>query len=117
MAVAGALGVATREGGVDRNTCGDKGEKDPSESPPARVAWIETVCTTWIASTMLVATREGGVDRNFRCQFHFKIHSAVATREGGVDRNSASLLQSLGGDTVATREGGVDRNRQGYGIC
>ena len=42
MAVAGALGVATREGGVDRNTCGDKGEKDPSESPPARMAWIET---------------------------------------------------------------------------
>ena len=56
--------VATREGGVDRNT-------------------------EWAGSCLLlaVATREGGVDRNVYAQGQVA-EKAVATREGGVDRNS-----------------------------
>ena len=34
--------VATREGGVDRNLTQIAKEQDVEESPPARVAWIET---------------------------------------------------------------------------
>ena len=34
--------VATREGGVDRNTSEKLYSDDGVESPPARVAWIET---------------------------------------------------------------------------
>ena len=34
------------------------------ESPPARVAWIETVIFTFCDIFHIVATREGGVDRN-----------------------------------------------------
>ena len=56
--------VATREGGVDRNQppalicphCG--------RSPPARVAWIETLHRPQPIHYAYVATREGGVDRN-----------------------------------------------------
>ena len=35
--------VATREGGVDRNLCVIIFESYTRMSPPARVAWIETV--------------------------------------------------------------------------
>ena len=34
--------VATREGGVDRNIEWDAEEGHDYQSPPARVAWIET---------------------------------------------------------------------------
>ena len=37
-------GVATREGGVDRNTSEKLYSDDGVESPPARVAWIEIRC-------------------------------------------------------------------------
>ena len=57
--------VATREGGVDRNTA------------PAG----QTI-------TIGVATREGGVDRNTVRNGSSVSFAAVATREGGVDRNS-----------------------------
>ena len=35
--------VATREGGVDRNICHAGDASGPDRSPPARVAWIETL--------------------------------------------------------------------------
>ena len=35
--------VATREGGVDRNLNWDPAEVKAELSPPARVAWIETL--------------------------------------------------------------------------
>ena len=35
------------------------------ESPPARVAWIETIMDYASEIKSRVATREGGVDRNF----------------------------------------------------
>ncbi len=79
--------VATREGGVDRN-CGvgllvqiyhqspparvawietPKHQRRSyllSLSPPARVAWIETFNNFLVLRRMVVATPEGGVDRN-----------------------------------------------------
>ena len=69
--------VATREGGVDRNT----------------------FTLTSLFPNREVATREGGVDRNSKCVFERQPKIQVATREGGVDRNmntsSNSLLSSL----------------------
>ena len=38
----GRLAVATREGGVDRNCVQATQGPDMCESPPTRVAWIET---------------------------------------------------------------------------
>ena len=58
-------------------------------SPPARVAWIETLLTSTVMSRPFVATREGGVDRNRVAHNLIFLLSAVATREGGVDRNMA----------------------------
>ena len=58
--------VATREGGVDRNT-------------PAK---------TIQEAEKYVATREGGVDRNAVVLVAGAIFQRVATREGGVDRNA-----------------------------
>ena len=57
-------GVATREGGVDRN---DK--------------LMDTIRGD------VVATREGGVDRNLHGSPALPVRRYVATREGGVDRN------------------------------
>ena len=57
--------VATREGGVDRNT----------GTRPVTCAALR------------VATREGGVDRNFGVRPSPALPGRVATREGGVDRN------------------------------
>ena len=62
--------VATREGGVDRNT-------------PAEV----------ISDVIEVATREGGVDRNIP-SISPSIHVPVATREGGVDRNMNARMKN-----------------------
>ena len=59
--------VATREGGVDRNT-----RFIPQSSP------------------FPVATREGGVDRNICKALENSSKKNVATREGGVDRNMTS---------------------------
>ena len=56
--------VATREGGVDRNTVRPSNRTPCKSSPPARVAWIETYLSAASASLRFVATREGGVDRN-----------------------------------------------------
>ena len=57
--------VATREGGVDRNTVQLRGWGQARRSPPARVAWIETLPFPFCTIKFGVATREGGVDRNF----------------------------------------------------
>ena len=57
--------VATHEGGVDRNPKFHMFHLFLIWSPPTRVAWIETStnsCT--INSPPKVATHEGGVDRN-----------------------------------------------------
>ena len=56
--------VATREGGVDRNTGIFCIRAGITVSPPARVAWIETVVKFPNQRYASVATREGGVDRN-----------------------------------------------------
>ena len=56
--------VATREGGVDRNRTCEGGKPPFNPSPPARVAWIETLCCQSLIRKRKVATREGGVDRN-----------------------------------------------------
>ena len=100
--------VATREGGVDRNTSGNTSTGAAAPSPPARVAWIETF--TFTSTERLLKSPPARVAwiETF-CTFHACYVEAVATREGGVDRNaSASRLGCPWG--VATREGGVDRN-------
>ena len=79
---------------MDRNSEQFENGGGGLKSPPARVAWIETVI---ISGIYCIAT--------------------VATREGGVDRNAVVPVMPISVCTVATREGGVDRNRQGYGIC
>ena len=62
------------------------------ESPPARVAWIETIHLRRPHGRGFgVATREGGVDRNFGLVAAQIIKGAVATREGGVDRNTSAM--------------------------
>ena len=82
------IAVATREGGVDRNFQPGQRRARFNASPPARVAWIETINFTAIQQvTLSVATREGGVDRNFHVFSRLKCVIVVATREGGVDRN------------------------------
>ena len=57
-------------------------------SPPARVAWIETLRITKTKPLSRVATRGGGVDRNAKLGVTQE-QIEVATREGGVDRNSS----------------------------
>ena len=56
-------------------------------SPPARVAWIETLSAMDGKTQRSVATREGGVDRNILKIMGVQNGCFVATREGGVDRN------------------------------
>ena len=56
--------VATREGGVDRNNIDAVFCALNAGSPPARVAWIETITMNYANEIKSVATREGGVDRN-----------------------------------------------------
>ena len=62
--LANGCGVATREGGVDRNASWAAAFWRAHGSPPARVAWIETAIRAQGSCTSFVATREGGVDRN-----------------------------------------------------
>ena len=64
--------VATREGGVDRNTTSSG-----------------VLCRVY-----RVATREGGVDRNALICWACSWTGSVATREGGVDRNHSRLPHS-----------------------
>ena len=56
--------VATHEGGVDRNFDNRPSKGYQPESPPTRVAWIETTKCATIWTLISVATHEGGVDRN-----------------------------------------------------
>ena len=79
--------VATREGGVDRNLYYSRVMRACQQSPPARVAWIETIYAKDSCPLLNVATREGGVDRNIWHHYTVIKHFVVATREGGVDRN------------------------------
>ena len=79
------------------------------KSPPARVAWIETITLYIRLRHLRVATREGGVDRNIDMEREQLCRQHVATREGGVDRNNGYIAELHKGE-VATREGGVDRN-------
>ena len=59
-----------------------------AQSPPARVAWIETDLALGAHPIGIVATREGGVDRNAGDLAQLARVLKVATREGGVDRNT-----------------------------
>ena len=93
---------------MDRNTVWLVAVYSSVASPPARVAWIETIFQRLKGEVSLVATREGGVDRNFHRR-RGPLHRVVATREGGVDRNEL-LNDDEESYTVATHEGGVDRN-------
>ena len=61
------IGVALREGGVDRNSQAGQSKGDD----------------------IVVALREGGVDRNL-APFLNQALQRVALREGGVDRNTTS---------------------------
>ena len=98
---------------MDRNELYRDTAGEVEASPPARVAWIETMTAFDRYVRGLVATREGGVDRNVlrafrkigntgspparvawietRQQFHTPPFPFVATREGGVDRNAEYL--------------------------
>ena len=51
---------------MDRNTLATTGKNTLTRSPPARVAWIETLKKPNHEQDVKVATREGGVDRNIR---------------------------------------------------
>ena len=81
--------VATREGGVDRNNIDAVFCALNAGSPPARVAWIETITMNYANEIKSVATREGGVDRNNSGRGLDLKFVNVATREGGVDRNTS----------------------------
>ena len=109
-AVTKNTGVATHEGGVDRNVSSLQFVQNRFVSPPTRVAWIETPASPGPSMCCRVATHEGGVDRNMiENPPTFNI-SSVATHEGGVDRNDKWEAAYVSNDTVATHEGGVDRN-------
>ena len=107
--------VATREGGVDRNAQTLVSLHIAEKSPPARVAWIETLRqvpasalnakspparVAWIEtsnrSTILSMrgrsppARVAWIETTYSFAHSF-LHLFVATREGGVDRNSSSL--------------------------
>ena len=94
---------------MDRNYIKSTDASGMPQSPPARVAWIETFAVSVFPLGFSVATREGGVDRNHLASHRQHSYLAVATREGGVDRNYLDE-ESAEAYGVATREGGVDRN-------
>ena len=85
--------VATREGGVDRNSDRRRRLLPPLQSPPARVAWIETCWRTsgmrqWLASP---PARVAWIETFSECGWPTGF--TVATREGGVDRNRECLRE------------------------
>ena len=80
---------------MDRNIFPVADDRVAIVSPPARVAWIETLKTVIAVCTYMVATREGGVDRNYNVKNAVYDRDEVATREGGVDRNFAVLIEQL----------------------
>ena len=85
-------------------------------SPPARVAWIETVMPTATSpAAAAVATREGGVDRNRL------LRTPRTARCPSPPARVAWIETHVGADPhlvlyVATREGGVDRNEDLGGV-
>ena len=81
---------------------------DP-ESPPARVAWIETFLKTYQKLLWLVATREGGVDRNDKWEASYTgSDTSPPARVAWIETTTTETRSSA--RSVATREGGVDRN-------
>ena len=83
---------------MDRNMYPNQQLSQPVKSPPARVAWIETVNgQNAVDCVDGVATREGGVDRNSIFTASLKSSVLVATREGGVDRNEVSETYAAAG--------------------
>ena len=100
--------VASREGGVDRN-CHHYGCTPPTAmSPPARGAWIATQRNLPPAPIPAVASREGGVDRN---RIVTSRSASIGRRlpRGGRGSQLEVVREPLTG-AVASREGGVDRN-------
>ena len=75
---------------MDRNICNEANKDGIAESPPARVAWIETrhkkhslyVMKSPPARVAWIETNDNTAPAP---------EQAVATREGGVDRNSLNL--------------------------
>ena len=79
--------VATREGGVDRNFESKNAVLPLFESPPARVAWIETTETLAMIEEQQKSppARVAWIETQDHCAKRRACR--VATREGGVDRN------------------------------
>ena len=124
-------GVASREGGVDRNMTKVIGMTLDEGRLPRGGRGSQQRDAAHVHVPDGVASREGGVDRNMmsatiglgmwgrlprggRGSQHARpgglpCPSGVASREGGVDRNQRVMLPELG-VSVASREGGVDRN-------
>ena len=82
------INVATREGGVDRNIVLRLKILAQVMSPPARVAWIETIMVAIIADYLTGSppARVAWIETCNDCVVFVK--QPVATREGGVDRNT-----------------------------
>ena len=78
---------------MDRNNSSMEARTAEKQSPPARVAWIETSKSQTKKPCNSVATREGGVDRNILHNQRAMNRPRVATREGGVDRNTVELVE------------------------
>ena len=82
----GPESVATREGGVDRNLQLPGLSRKESASPPARVAWIETIFGWWTLSPPTSPPARVAWIETLLVHGKGRLHF-VATREGGVDRN------------------------------
>ena len=88
--------VATREGGVDRNQFVGGHGADVRPSPPARVAWIEMTGLLAKALWPTVATREGGVDRNVtRAEFDALRARSPPARVAWIETVSSALFRPL----------------------
>ena len=102
--------VASREGGVDRNSLLDLCP-DRHRGVASREGGVDRngITCPKVTDPPVVASREGGVDRNGITCPKVTDPPVVASREGGVDRNSPQRDYD-DGLPVASREGGVDRN-------
>ena len=125
------VGVASREGGVDRNYIHPPASGWPRGRLPRGGRGSQPPSPTWSRGWWRVASREGGVDRNMQahrasaselCRLPrggrgsqplpallLANPAGVASREGGVDRNRPTAI-GASEVSVASREGGVDRN-------
>ena len=85
--------VASREGGVDRNSWRTRLSTVSWMSPPARGAWIATPSSPACGGSRPGRLPRGGAWIATTWQRRSRPTSAVASREGGVDRNVIALRQ------------------------